>query len=159
MFKSSCITMVTTLIFLHSLFRWFVLLALLSSIARGLWGYLLQKKFTKTDNALRHWTATVTHIQLLLGIILYTKSQLVSYYFSSLSTGGDPFFFGIVHISLMLVAITLVTIGSAKAKRQQDSATKFKTIVIFYLLALLFILIAIPWPFSPLAQRPLFRTF
>ena len=40
------------------------------------------------------------------------------------------------------------------SKRATDERTKQMRIVVFYGIGLLLILVAIPWPFSPLAQRP-----
>ncbi|MBK6997231.1 MAG: hypothetical protein IPH31_20790 [Lewinellaceae bacterium] len=54
----------------------------------------------------------------------------------------------------MTVAITLISIGSSLAKRDSEDRKRFKALFIYYSLALLIILVAIPWPFSPLAQRP-----
>jgi hypothetical protein len=59
----------------------------------------------------------------------------------------------------MTVAVVLITIGSAMAKRQQTDHGKFKTMALWFLLGLIVILIAIPWPFSPLANRPYIRHF
>ncbi|GAA4339005.1 hypothetical protein GCM10023149_49420 [Mucilaginibacter gynuensis] len=59
----------------------------------------------------------------------------------------------------MTVAIILITIGSSAAKRKTTDIAKFKTMTVFFLLALLIIFMAIPWPFSPLANRPYLRSF
>jgi hypothetical protein len=71
--------------------------------------------------------------------------------------GWDTAFFGILHLLFMLTAIVLITIGSAKAKRMPTDEEKFKTMLTWYSIGLIIILIAIPWPFSPLASRPYFR--
>lgn len=148
------------LLVLHSLFRWVVLLLLLYSIYRSWRGYLLKTSFTKTDNSIRHWTATISHIQLIFGIILYTQSPVAKALFSESSNGySDPVFFGLIHITLMLTAIVFITIGSAKAKRKTADSDKFKTMLTWFTIGLLIIFIAIPWPFSPLAQRPYLRHF
>lgn len=68
-------------------------------------------------------------------------------------------FFGMEHITMMMIAITLITIGSAKAKRKTTDEAKFKTMAIWFSIALLLILSSIPWSFSPLTSRPLFRSF
>ena len=62
-----------------------------------------------------------------------------------------------IHSSLMLTAIVLITIGSAKAKRKPTDQEKFKTMLVWFSIALLIIFIAIPWPFSPFANRPYYR--
>jgi drug/metabolite transporter (DMT)-like permease len=57
----------------------------------------------------------------------------------------------------MLTAIVLLTIGSALTKRKKDDRDKFKTMLTWFGIALIIILIAVPWPFSPFAQRPYLR--
>jgi hypothetical protein len=152
--------MYKTLLFSHSLFRWIALGALLYSIFRAGKGYALKRNFTKTDNAFRHWTATIAHIQLVIGIVLYTQSPIIKYYWANLKEAHRPtdaVFFGLVHMVLMLTALILITIGSALAKRKQTDTEKFKTILLWFSISLVIIFIAIPWPFSPLANRPYFR--
>ncbi|MEM9327605.1 MAG: hypothetical protein AAGA85_18200 [Bacteroidota bacterium] len=114
------------------------------------------------DDKVRHWTATIAHIQLTLGILVYVKSPLIQYYFSdfqSAITEWNLTFFGLVHAILMVSAIVLITIGSAKAKRKKTARDKFRTILLTYSMALFIILVAIPWPFSPFANRPYMRGF
>ncbi|MCD0469133.1 hypothetical protein [Flavobacterium sp. JAS] len=152
--------MYQSLLFCHSALRWFVLVGLLYSIFRAYKGYSSKLPFTKTDNSVRHWTATIAHIQLIFGILIYVQSPIVKYFWKNFSEGmqsTDIAFFGILHILLMLSAIVLITIGSALAKRKQNDSDKFKTILLWFSIALIVIFIAIPWPFSPLANRPYFR--
>jgi hypothetical protein len=108
----------------------------------------------------RHWAATITHIQLITGVLLYFQSPVTRYFWANFRKGVKDFdigFFGIIHGVCMLSAIVLVTIGSAKSKRQQTDRKKFKTMLIWFSVALLIIFMAIPWPFSPFANRPYFR--
>ena len=152
--------MYQTLTFLHSIFRWLVLLSLLYSIFRAYQGYFSDKIFSKTDDSVRHWTATIAHIQLVLGITLYSQSPIIKYFwknFTEARESFDLFFFGLIHISLMLISIILITIGSSISKRKTEDRKKFKTILIYFVISLVIIFIAIPWPFSPLANRPYFR--
>jgi hypothetical protein len=152
--------MFQALVFCHSIFRWLVLLALMISVYRAYTGYARRRPFNKIDNLLRHWTATIAHIQLLIGMWLYIKSPLVAYFWkhSSESTQHpEILFFGCIHIVLMLTAIVLVTIGSSLAKRRNTDHEKFRTMLLWFSVALLIILIAVPWPFSPLAARPYIR--
>ena len=154
--------MYSTLLVLHSLTRWLVLIFLLYSIYRAFIGYTQNKILSRTDNAFRHWTATIAHIQLMIGIILYTQSPVVKYFWTDTKTAFqnlDLTFYGLIHIILMLIAIIVLTIGSALAKRKLTDKEKFKTIFVWFSIALIIIFIAIPWPFSPLSNRPYFRTF
>lgn len=149
-----------SLLTIHSIFRWAVLAALLYSIYRAWQGQHKFLPFTKTDNSLRHWTATIAHIQLLIGIILYTQSPVAKAMLSEIKNGwSEPVFFGLAHIGLMLTSIVFITIGSAKAKRKALDTDKFKTMLTYFSIGLCIIFIAIPWPFSPLAQRPYLRHF
>ncbi|MCI3936103.1 hypothetical protein MQX03_02760 [Chryseobacterium aahli] len=152
--------MYQTLTFLHSTFRWLVLLSLFYSIFRAYKGYFCNKEFSKTDHSVRHWTATIAHIQLVLGITLYSQSPIIKYFWKNFNEAKESLnliFFGLIHILLMLLSIILITIGSSVSKRKTTDKEKFKTMLIYFSIALLIIFIAIPWPFSPLANRPYFR--
>jgi hypothetical protein len=46
---------------------------------------------------------------------------------------------------MMILAIVFITIGFSKHKKQTTDAGKFKTILIWYGLALVFMLVKIPW--------------
>lgn len=152
--------MYQTLTFLHSAFRWLVLLSLVYSIFIAYKGYFSNKEFTKTDHFVRHSTATIAHIQLVLGIALYSQSPIIKYFWNNFNEAKESFdllFFGLIHIFLMLFSIILITIGSSISKRKTTDKEKFKTMLIYFIIALVVIFIAIPWPFSPLANRPYFR--
>lgn len=152
--------MYQTLTFYHNTLRWLVLASLLLALYRAYKGYFTRSSFSKTDNAIRHWTATIAHIQLMIGMVLYSQSPIVKYFFANFKTAIKSFdllFFALIHSTLMLTAIILMTIGSAISKRQTTDREKFKTMLNWYTIALLIIFIAIPWPFSPFANRPYFR--
>lgn len=152
--------MFQTLTFYHSIMRWLVLASIIYAIYRAYRGYSSNAQFSKADNAVRHWTATIAHIQLLIGIILYTQSPIIKYFwqnFNEAIQNSDLAFFGLLHLILMLTAIILITIGSALSKRKTTDKEKFKTMLFWFSVSLIIIFIAIPWPFSPLASRPYFR--
>jgi hypothetical protein len=154
--------MYQTLLILHSINRWLVLISLVYTICISWNGYRLNKPFSGPDNTARHVTATISHIQLLLGLYLYMISPVVKFDAGEGAITGivsENTFYRFVHISLMAISVVLVTIGSAKAKRVGPDRLKYKTILIWFSIALLLILTAIPWPFSPLSSRPFFRTF
>jgi uncharacterized membrane protein len=139
-----------------------VLVSLLYAIINSYRGWLFNKSWLKSDDIIRHTTATISHIQLVLGVVLYFISPIVSYFLHNLGTAiheRSIRFFGMEHITMMLIGITVITIGSAKAKRQTTDREKFKTMAIWFTIALLIILSSIPWSFSPLISRPNFRGF
>jgi hypothetical protein len=150
--------MYPTLLVLHSLFRWAVLAGLLLALGRAYRGWLSPRPFTGLDNALRHGAATLAHVQLLLGYSLYFISPVVaSFRQSAAGATSDARFFGLLHVLLMSTAILVLTVGSALAKRRPTDAARFRTMALWFTAALLLMLLAVPWPFSPLASRPLLR--
>lgn len=151
--------MFSFLLTFHSLFRWLVLFSLILSIITAYRGWKGGSAFTSAANSIRHWTATTAHLQLLIGVTIYFQSPTVMY---SMTVGihqltVEQAFFKYIHIILMLLAVVLITIGSAKAKRIATARAKYRTMLIWFIIALLVIIIAIPWPFSFLASRPYFR--
>lgn len=150
------------LLALHSLVRWVVLTSLLYAIYRAYKGWRLNKSFSKLDNTVRHITATIAHIQFTIGVCLYFISPITAYflhYFRDAVHQREIRFFGMEHITMMLTAIIVITIGSAKTKRKSTDQEKFKTMATWFTIGLLIILTSIPWPFSPLTSRPFFRPF
>jgi len=147
---------------LHSSVRWLVLAGLLFAIFHAFRGWRSGRAFTATDNAIRHWTATIVHIQFLIGICLYFLSPIVDYFFAHYPDAvhlREIRFFGMEHSLMMLAAVYVISVGSVKAKRRQTDREKFKTMAIWYTIGLVIILTSIPWVFSPLVSRPNFRPF
>jgi len=146
----------------HSSFRWLVLLSLLFAVYRSANGYFLVRPFTKIDHAIRHWTATIAHIQLMIGMVLYFNSPIVKFALTGEKNTGiinEVYFFKFVHIAFMISSVVVITVGSSLAKRKELSSDKFKTMLLWFTMALVLIFLAIPWPFSPLANRPYIRIF
>ncbi len=152
--------MYRTLLILHSINRWLVLISLIYAIWIAWAGLRSGRAMTGPQNTVRHVTATISHVQLLLGFSLYMISPVVKF---SVADGGrlvnEHTFFRLIHLALMALAVVLITIGSARAKRAESDRLKFRTMLVWFSIALFIILLAIPWPFSPWISRPYFRTF
>ncbi|MBP6812498.1 MAG: cytochrome B [Saprospiraceae bacterium] len=143
------------LLFIHSALRWLVLLSILWVLIRAVKGFFFKESFQRSDHILVSSASGFAQLQLLVGFALYFYSPVAQGFWENRSfEWSDSFFFGILHFLLMTVAITLISIGSSLAKRDSEDRKRFKALFIYYSLALLIILVAIPWPFSPLAQRP-----
>lgn len=130
---------------LHSVNRWIILVLLILTIVTAFQGWFGKKAYTEGDRKKALFTLIFTHIQFILGLILYFISPMVK-------NGGsmkDPIwrFYAVEHFLVMIIAVILITIGYAVGKRKAADIAKFKTIAIYYLIALLLILISIPWPF------------
>lgn len=154
--------MFPTLLALHSLLRWFILLSILYSLFFAYRGWLGARLFTKHDHWTRILTVSFVHIQLIVGCWLYYASPIVDYFLRNLSESMHQTqlrFFGLEHSSMMLTGVTMVTIGSSIARRRKSDKEKFKIIAIWYTLALIIIFASIPWAFSPFTARPYYRLF
>ncbi len=154
--------MFPTLLALHSLFRWLVLTSIVYSIFIGYRGWRKKRSFTKYDNWVRLITVSFAHIQLIIGGWLYFISPIVDYFLKNFSESMPQTqlrFFGMEHVTMMLIGISLVTVGSSIARRKKTDEEKFKAIAIWYSLALIVIFTSIPWEFSPFTSRPYFRAF
>lgn len=134
------------LVHTHSGLRWVVLLLLLAAIFNALTKMGGKASYTNTDKRLSLFTLIFCHLQLVIGFILYFISPRVVSFGAAM---GDKVlrFFAVEHLSMMIIAIVLITIGYSSAKRKSSDAGKFKTTFWFYLLGLLAILAGIPWPF------------
>lgn len=134
------------LVHTHSGLRWVVLITLLVAIVNSFGKTDGRTPFTNRDRRLALMALIFTHLQLVTGLILYFISPLVI--FSAESMKNEVLRFYLVeHISLMLLAIVLITVGFSRAKRHIDEGKKFRSILVFYLIGLILILVSIPWPF------------
>lgn len=153
--------MLTTLLVLHSILRSLVLIALFYACYRAYLGWLGEKEYTRHDYLVRHWTATICHIQLLVGIILYFVSPLAQalvHHFKDTVHVKEIRYYGMEHSLLMFLAIIVVTIGSAKAKRATSDTAKFKIQAIGFSIGLAIILIVIGMMMSAMiSPRPWLR--
>lgn len=131
----------------HSGLRWLVLISLMLAIINAIIKTRGSKTFTASDKKLSLFALIFTHLQLVLGLVLYSISPKVVFAASSMSDRVLRFFL-VEHISLMLVAIILITIGYSKSKRALSDSKRFRYILIFYAIGLILILAGIPWPFQ-----------
>lgn len=154
--------MYSFLLTIHSLFRWIVLLSLLFCVFNAYRGCLSQKAFSPFDHKIMHAAATASYIQFLIGLCLYFVSPIVHYFFQNFSAAVHERtirFFGMEHITMMFIAVGLISAATGIVKRKTTDAAKFKTIAIFFSIALLIIFLSIPWQFSPFTSRPYYRIF
>ena len=138
--------MYSHLLMTHSWLRYILLILLVWAVIKAFQG---KSGTTPFDNKLRLFTVIAAHIQLVLGLVMTgTHSDMKALMHT---------FMGQVHILGMIIAVVLITIGSAKTKRKESDQDKWKTLFTWFLISLILILIMIPWPFSPLAQAPWVR--
>lgn len=133
----------------HSGLRWIVLILLIWALFKSVTGWLGKKDYQKGDRLSALLALIFNHIQLLIGLVLYFISPRVS--FESGVMGNSVLrFYTVEHISMMIIAIALITVGFSTAKRMSDAVAKHKRVAITYGIGLLIILASIPWPFRGL---------
>lgn len=146
----------------HSLTRWLILISLLYVIYRAYKGWISKRPFSRLDNFSLNLTVIIAYIQLVEGIWLYFTSPIIHYFlhhFKEAVPQNEFRFFGMEHSLVMITAIVIIVIGAAKTKRKKTGNEKFKTMAVWFSIALLMILSSVPWVFSPYVSRPYFRAF
>jgi len=141
--------MLNTTLMLHSLLRWVVVILLLASTLSAVVGWFGRRGWTSRDDKLGKWLTMSADIQLLLGILLYAISPIVIAARADFRAAmGDAAlrFWSVEHSLMMLVAIVLIHVGRARSKRAIDAIQKHKQAAIFFGLAILLMLVAVPWP-------------
>ena len=129
---------------LHSGLRYVVLLLLILAIITAISGVVGKKTYTEGNRKLNLFTLISAHIQLLVGLGLYTMSTMVS--FSDMGTvmkTANLRYWTVEHVVMMVLAIVLITIGHSKSKKAVDPIAKHKSIAVFYTIALILIIGAI----------------
>ncbi len=128
---------------LHSYWAYIVLAVLIFTVINAIIGLVQKKEFTHKEFRLGLFTLITAHIQLLVGFLVY----FIGGYQKGLGDMKDSAvrLLALEHPLMMIIAITLITIGWSKHKKQVKSEAKFKIFAIFYGLALVLILARIPW--------------
>ncbi|HPG11531.1 MAG TPA: hypothetical protein PLU37_08380 [Chitinophagaceae bacterium] len=135
---------------LHSVLRWVLLIILLIAIYKSFADR--RKPFTPGHRKAGMFAMICADIMLLIGLYQWFAGPLG---LKSIQSNGvsvvmkDPVlrFYAFEHTIGMLIAIALIHIGYSYAKKIIDDTVKHRRAIVFYGLALLIILISIPWPF------------
>jgi hypothetical protein len=146
--------MYSTLLSLHNIARWAVLLFGLYAITKSILGLIHKRDFTSKENMSHAIFVGFCHLQLLLGVVLYIVSPKVD---AALANGfgaamKDSYSRLIVleHISINIIAIALIQVGRTLSKRANNAVSKHKKSLIFFSIGMVLILSRIPWKYSPL---------
>ncbi len=141
--------MYETVQFIHSYWAYLVLLVLIVATVNSLVGYFTNKEYGATNFRIALFTLIVTHIQLLIGIVLYFTSSwfgvLREKGMGEVMRNSEARLYLVEHPLMMIIAVILITVGYSKHKKKLTSKPKFKMLAIFYTLALIVILSRIPW--------------
>jgi hypothetical protein len=137
---------------LHSVGRWLMLLLLLVAIFNSL--VAGRRPFIRSDARTGTILVIIADIMFLVGLSLWFfnpkdagHESLRYHSFSEIMKSSQLRFYFLEHPVMMLLAIILLHIGKAQGRKAISDRAKHTRTVVFYFLALLLILISIPWPF------------
>jgi hypothetical protein len=154
--------MYSALLLIHNLLRWVVLLLAILVVVRAVLGVTGRREWAAADQAGGQWFGRMLDLQMLLGLVLYIfLSPFTREAFGDFGAAMryPPLrFFAVEHLIGMIIAVALAHIGTARVKKAKDAAQRHKNALLFYALALVIMLLSIPWPGMP-AGRPLLRGF
>lgn len=130
---------------IHNLLRWVIVIVGVIAVAMALRGAFARAAWTPQQNTLGRLFTISVDLQFLVGLLLY-------FVFSPITTGAfrdfgaamqndQTRFFLVEHLPVMVVAIVLIHIGAARARR----INRARPAALFYSVAMVLMLLAIPW--------------
>ncbi len=152
--------MYSFLLSVHNLLRWVILVLILVAIVRSLSGMVSGKPFTGTDKKIGLFLMISAHTTFLIGLYQWFAGpwglQLIrNYGMGEVMKNAVYRYWTVEHLTGMLIAIVLITIGRGASKKSISDRSKHTRTFWFYLIALIIILAIVPWPFRPGIGRPL----
>ena len=134
---------------LHSGWAYVTLLILIFAVFNAFSGMASKRDFKDRDLRISLFTLIIAHFQLIIGIVAYFLSAQFKYLrdngMGAAMQESDIRYFVVEHPLMMILAIVLITMGFSKHKRKTSDNEKFKTIAIYYGVALILVLSRIPW--------------
>ena len=142
--------MYTSVQFIHSWWAYLTLFIVLIATLNALAGFFGNKEYQPKDFRISLFALIVTHIQFLIGLLLFFVSPLGMKSISDYGMGevmkdSNLRLYAVEHPMVMILAVVFITIGYSKHKRKLVSKPKFKVLTIFYTIALVLMLSRIPW--------------
>jgi hypothetical protein len=154
--------MYTAFLLVHSYLRWVVLLLGVLAVARGIAGASGRRPWLAADEAASRWFIISLDTQFLIGLVIYVfLSPFTMDAWSDMAgtmRNSALRLIVVEHEVGMIIGIALAHIGRARARKAADAVRRHKLTAIFFGLALVVIVLSIPWPFMP-GGRALFRGF
>lgn len=129
---------------LHNFLRWVILILLVVAIYQA---------FTKKEGLKKSslWLMISSHVMLVIGIyqLVWGRFGISKGLPQGVELMKDSFyrFFWVEHPALMVLAIAVITVARGKAK-----VLNYKAASWLLLVALIFLLVAIPWPFRAVGE-------
>jgi hypothetical protein len=138
------------LLHLHSVLRWLILILLWAAIYISFAGR--KKEFTVSHKKIGLILMICADVMLLVGLYQWVTGpwglkNIQAVGFKEIMSNTYYRFFAIEHTTGMLLAIVLIHLAYSYCKKDVSGPQKHKRLLLYYGLALLIILISVPWPF------------
>lgn len=134
--------MYNALLITHSYLRYLILVLLVIVIITSLMGWTNKRPYTPNDNKLGLFLFISTHLQLLLGLILFFVSPVVQFSGAAMKDAATRYWL-VEHNTAMLIAIVLITLARTTSKKMTDDPAKHKRMFLFNTIALVIIVVTI----------------
>jgi hypothetical protein len=126
----------------HSLLRFIILLLLVIVVIVALLGWLNKKPFAQRDYKLATWLMIGTHVQLILGLVLYVISPWVRFVSGAMQDPNIRYWTA-EHITGMIIAVALITMARISARKAVGDVRKYQRLFWFNAIALLIVIVTI----------------
>jgi hypothetical protein len=131
------------LVTLHSYNRYAILAALLFVLYRSFSGWMGKKSYEKADNIGSAALLGLSHLQLLLGLIMYAFTspwtQTAFANFGAAMKNPWQRYFAVEHILAMVIAVALIQVGRIVSKKAADAETKHRKMAVYTTIAAILI--------------------
>ena len=130
------------LLHLHSFTRYIVLIFLLVVIVQAWLGVTGNRPFGKANNKMSLFLLIFTHVQMLVGLVLYFVSPFVRFGDTTMSDKTTRYW-TVEHIFGMLVAVVLITVARASSNKLAKDTAKHKRLLTLNSVALIIIVLTV----------------
>jgi hypothetical protein len=152
--------MYSAVLMFHSLLRWAVLLTGAAAWFRSIAGATAKRNWVATDDLWGFVFVLSLDLQMVLGLILYFVlspfTKIAFQNFGAAMTNPSLRFWAVEHIAGMIIGIALAHVGRVMIRKAATDARRHRLATIYFGLALVAIVVSIPWPGMPVS-RPLLR--
>jgi len=134
---------------LHSYWAYIVLIVLVIAVLNSIYKRVTEKEYQPFRFRISLFTLIVTHIQLLIGLVLYFVSPRLQLFsdpgMGEIMKNAVDRLYLVEHPIVNILVVVFITIGYSKHKKKLTSKPKFNSIAVYYTIALVLLLSRIPW--------------
>lgn len=137
---------------LHSWWRWVVLIAAVAAIVKAFIGWFGRQKWQDLDDRLGLLYPVTFDMQFLLGLVVYigsfTSAHIVRWY--RLTDGSVSIMrLSMEHVLVMIIALVIVHVARSRARKAPEAIVKHRTTAIGFAISLILVIVSLPtWGMS-----------